>query len=90
LYPTDRGEGVNYGITDVKLLVDGLLTPGKESQRKAVDDYEEQMRSKAREAVLLSRQACFDAHDLKGLKDDSPLVSRRTVVRVPAIAVQES
>jgi hypothetical protein len=50
-------------------------------------EFQEEVRERAGQAVLLSRQACLDAHDLKGLKDDSPLVSARATVRTPATAV---
>jgi hypothetical protein len=45
------------------------------------------MRKRVKDAVLLSREACLDAHDLGALRDDSPLVSKRAVVRAKAIAV---
>jgi hypothetical protein len=59
----------------------------EESLEDGVSYFEAQMKSRTRDAVLLSRQACLDAHDLKALNNDSPLVSKRAIIRTPAIAV---
>ena len=63
-----------------------VVTEGR-SLQEGVDLFEAQMKARTRDAVLLSRQACLDAHDLAALTNDSPLVSRRAVVRTPGIAV---
>jgi 2-polyprenyl-6-methoxyphenol hydroxylase-like FAD-dependent oxidoreductase len=77
-----RGEAFNHGIMDAALLSqniaeahDGDYDAGK--LRKAVDEYEDEMKGRAHSAVLLSRQACLDAHDIKNLGSNSPLVSKR-------------
>ena len=51
--------------------------------------FEEEMRLRAHDAVLLSRQACLDAHDLNGIKPDSPLVSKRARVLRPGEEVKK-
>ncbi|KAF2731408.1 FAD-binding domain-containing protein [Polyplosphaeria fusca] len=77
-----RGEAFNHGITDAAKLCDVLVGASREgfdseSIQDAVDAYEAEMRERTHDAVLLSRQACLDAHDLDSLSPDSPLVSRR-------------
>jgi hypothetical protein len=47
------------------------------------------MRTRACDAVLLSRQACLDAHDFHALTDESPLLSKRAVIRSRAIPVTQ-
>ncbi|EPE03503.1 fad-binding domain containing protein [Ophiostoma piceae UAMH 11346] len=75
-----RGEAFNHGVTDAARLVENLgsaWNAGREGLAAAVDAYEADLMARTRPAVLLSRQACLDAHDLKNLKPDSPLVSKR-------------
>ncbi|KAF2811399.1 FAD/NAD(P)-binding domain-containing protein [Mytilinidion resinicola] len=78
-----RGEAFNHGITDAARLSERLaeadLNGG--SFEDAVNTYEEELRERTNPAVLWSRQACLDAHDLNNLKPDSPLVSRRTILK---------
>ncbi|KAM0426443.1 hypothetical protein ACHAPT_008134 [Fusarium lateritium] len=59
-----RGEGVNHGMYDAIKLVEQLRLweKGTKSLAEAVTAYEDDMRPRAREGVLLSRQACLDAH----------------------------
>jgi 2-polyprenyl-6-methoxyphenol hydroxylase-like FAD-dependent oxidoreductase len=78
----DRGEAANHGITDVAKLVGKLVEvhEGKVGLREAVDGYEEEVRTRTRPAVLLSRKACVDAHDWKTvMRGESPLMARRAV-----------
>ncbi|KAH8898801.1 FAD-binding domain-containing protein [Thozetella sp. PMI_491] len=81
-----RGEAFNHGITDAARLSGHLISAWNEGRplSEAVAVYEEDMRERTRPAVLLSRQACLDAHDLRNLTSDSPLVSKRARVLVPA------
>jgi len=82
-----RGDGANQGIMDVFELSKGLSKLYRESQGKSrieADDvrgmmreYEGPMMHRARTAVLLSRQACLDAHGCGKLSDESPVVSAR-------------
>ncbi|KAM5465017.1 hypothetical protein MauCBS54593_006650 [Microsporum audouinii] len=79
-----RGEAGNHGILDVFNLVDGLLPVIKPSphspektQQEVINEYEEEMITRARPAVLRSRKACLDAHDFPSITADSPLVARR-------------
>ncbi|TVY40613.1 putative FAD-dependent monooxygenase [Lachnellula subtilissima] len=85
-----RGEAANHGITDVARLAEQLQDVGRGiiSQKEAIIKYESEMRPRAHDAVLLSRQACLDAHDLNSLTPDSPLVSRRAKVHEPGVAVK--
>jgi 2-polyprenyl-6-methoxyphenol hydroxylase-like FAD-dependent oxidoreductase len=74
-----RGEGANHGILDAALLVDQLkkVHEGSISQKTAIDSYEEEMRPRAHEAVLKSRQAALDAHDWDALTENSPSIGAR-------------
>ncbi|KAF2488549.1 monooxygenase-like protein [Lophium mytilinum] len=78
-----RGEAFNHGITDAAKLSERLAEAGINggSFEDAVNAYEEEVRERTGPAVLWSRQACLDAHDLNNLKPDSPLVSRRTILK---------
>ena len=38
--------------------------------------YETEVVKRGREAVFLNRQACLDAHDLRGMGPDSPMINR--------------
>ena len=64
-----------------------LWHQGKKTRQEALADYEAEMIKRGREAVLLSRQACLDAHDIRNLRPDSPLLSRRTNVVAPGLRV---
>lgn len=80
-----RGEAAIHGLMDAAKLVEQLILccHGQKIREQAIAEYEEKMRDRTHDAVLLSRQACLDAHDLRNLKDDSPVVSRRTKVLQP-------
>ncbi|KAK7046535.1 hypothetical protein R3P38DRAFT_2874268 [Favolaschia claudopus] len=82
-----RGEAANHGITDAEHLAEQLQLwqEGEKTRAEAVAAYEDEMIPRAHQAVLLSREACLDAHDVKNLKPESPLVSRRAVVRTPGV-----
>ncbi|CAH6720902.1 putative FAD-dependent monooxygenase Dbabp [[Candida] jaroonii] len=76
-----RGEAANHGITDVKDLMfelDKFLNEGKPWDT-AANDYCQTIKARAAPAVMLSRQACLDAHDFTKIKpnSDSPLLSLR-------------
>lgn len=66
------------------------LKDGKASQKQALDIYEAEVIERTHNSVLLSRQACLDAHDLNNLKPDSPLVSKRAKVLEPGVNVVEA
>ncbi|KAF3020137.1 hypothetical protein E8E14_008313 [Neopestalotiopsis sp. 37M] len=70
-----RGEAANHGMYDAVQLTKQLLLvrSGQKSAHQAVANYEEEMVRRGHKAVLLSRQACFDGHDLQELSLDSPL-----------------
>lgn len=83
-----RGEAFNHGITDAARLSEGIVEAyqgGYDADRlqEAVDRYEAEMRERTCEAVLLSRKACLDAHDINNLEADSPLVSKRARILEP-------
>ncbi|KAI0467197.1 FAD/NAD(P)-binding domain-containing protein [Xylaria cf. heliscus] len=84
-----RGEAANHGFLDASKLKEQLKLwhAGSKTQRQALEDYEAEMRQRTHEAVLLSRQACLDAHDIENLGPDSPLVSRRARVLEPGLKV---
>jgi hypothetical protein len=72
-------------MTDAAKLKDQLKQwyEGKKTRQEAIADYETEMIERAHEAVLLSRQACLDAHDIRNLNSNSPLVSKRARVLEP-------
>lgn len=77
-----RGDAFNHGIADAMSLGTGIAkawTHGYDPDRleMAVEAYEPDMRRRTYDAVLLSRQACLDAHDVVNLSMESPLLSRR-------------
>ncbi|RYC62294.1 hypothetical protein CHU98_g3907 [Xylaria longipes] len=84
-----RGEAANHGFLDASKLKEQLKLwhGGLKTQGQALEDFEAEMRVRAHQAVLLSRQACLDAHDIANLGPDSPLVSRRARVMEPALEV---
>ncbi|CZR70074.1 related to monooxygenase [Phialocephala subalpina] len=84
-----RGEAANHGMTDAALLSEKIvaINDGKISREEVIQSYEKSLRERTHDAVLLSRQACLDAHDLNALTADSPLVSKRAKVLQPGIAV---
>ncbi|KAJ7615011.1 FAD-binding domain-containing protein [Roridomyces roridus] len=84
-----RGEAANHGITDVAHLAEQLRLwqEGKKTRAEAVGEYEDEMIPRAYQAVLLSRQACLDAHDVRNLQPDSPLVSKRATLRTPGVRI---
>ncbi|KAI0456322.1 FAD/NAD(P)-binding domain-containing protein [Xylaria acuta] len=84
-----RGEAANHGFLDASKLKEQLKLwhGGLKTQEQALEDFEAEMRERTRRAVLLSRQACLDAHDIANLGPDSPLVSRRARVMEPGMKV---
>ncbi|KAH7323464.1 FAD-binding domain-containing protein [Rhexocercosporidium sp. MPI-PUGE-AT-0058] len=81
-----RGEAANHGFTDAARLSEQLIAMyrGEISQKNGIEEFEAEMMPRTHDAVLLSRQACLDAHDLNKLKPESPLVSKRAKVLQPA------
>lgn len=81
-----RGEAYNHGVTDAAILAAQVfrMAAKEESQEFLIWEYEEEVLNRTHDAVLLSRQACLDAHDFHGLKSDSPLVSKRARILSPA------
>ncbi|KAF2972369.1 hypothetical protein GQX73_g1144 [Xylaria multiplex] len=84
-----RGEAANHGFTDASNLKEQLKLwhSGWKTQEQALEDYETEMRQRTHRAVLLSRQACLDAHDITNLGPDSPVVSMRARVLKPGLEV---
>lgn len=79
-----RGEAANHGMLDAYRLTKALskLAGGELSQQAAIALYEEEVRDRSSVAVLLSRQACLDAHDWAGLNQDSAVLKRRAISSV--------
>ncbi|EED12117.1 monooxygenase, putative [Talaromyces stipitatus ATCC 10500] len=80
-----RGEAFNHGVADAAVLARNIITAWNDPAAigrlgDAVSRYEVEMRERTWESVLLSTQACLDAHDLNGLQPDSPIVSKRAKV----------
>ncbi|KAF2007434.1 FAD binding domain-containing protein [Amniculicola lignicola CBS 123094] len=82
-----RGEAANHGMMDAAKLKDQLKLwhEGKLDQQEAIEAYEKELIKRGHDAVLLSRQACLDAHDIRNLHADSPLVSKRAKVLDPGV-----
>ncbi|KAF2092634.1 FAD/NAD(P)-binding domain-containing protein [Rhizodiscina lignyota] len=75
-----RGEAANHGILDAYRLCEALQAIHHgESQKSAIDEFEAEMRSRTSAAVLLSRQACLDAHDWQNLNENSAVLKRRAL-----------
>ena len=79
-----RGEAANHGILDASELLAQLqrVQCGDVSLQSALNEYETAMRERAATAVLLSRQACLDAHDFHGLNANSAVLKRRAITGV--------
>ena len=84
-----RGEAFNHGVTDAAVLVRQIIEVERGNLRlaDAMERYGAGVVARTHGAVLLSRQACLDAHDYHELHSDSPLVSKRSRVLVPAINI---
>lgn len=55
---------------------------GTATLKEAVDRYEAEVRGRTAPAVLLSRQACLDAHDWKKVEEgNTPLLAKRSLER---------
>ncbi|CVK85577.1 related to monooxygenase [Fusarium proliferatum] len=79
-----RGEAANHGILDAYRLtkaLEGAYHKGK-GLNEAIDEYEAELRGRTKVAVLLSRQACLDAHDWAGLNENSAILKRRAIAGV--------
>ncbi|EGR45197.1 uncharacterized protein TRIREDRAFT_81679 [Trichoderma reesei QM6a] len=76
-----RGEAGNHGILDAWHLLREIkaVYAGDKTRAEAVGDYEREMRERATPAVLLSRQACLDAHDYDGLNENSAVLKKRAI-----------
>ncbi|PNP82903.1 hypothetical protein FNYG_03781 [Fusarium nygamai] len=79
-----RGEAANHGILDAYRLtkaLEGAYHKGK-GLNEAIDEYEAELRERTEVAVLLSRQACLDAHDWAGLNENSAVLKKRAIAGV--------
>ncbi|KAG4411684.1 hypothetical protein IFR04_015182 [Cadophora malorum] len=76
-----RGEAANHGITDALDLCQSLTAMAKDgkSLKPRIHEFETEMRERTSWAVLMSRQACLDAHDFSSLNADSAILARRAV-----------
>ncbi|KAK0765136.1 hypothetical protein N5P37_002614 [Trichoderma harzianum] len=76
-----RGEAGNHGILDAWHLLGEIkaVYAGDKTEAVAVTDYETEMKERTKPAVLLSRQACLDAHDFDGLNNDSAVLKVRAI-----------
>jgi 2-polyprenyl-6-methoxyphenol hydroxylase-like FAD-dependent oxidoreductase len=76
-----RGEAGNHGILDAWHLLREIKTvyAGEKTQAEAIGDYEKEMKERVTPAVLLSRQACLDAHDYHGLNENSAVLKKRAI-----------
>ncbi|KAG9494846.1 hypothetical protein J7337_013075 [Fusarium musae] len=68
-----RGEAANHGIYDAVTLVHELncWRDGTKTLKQAVEDYQTEVTSRTYDAVLLSRSACLECHNLGTLGPNS-------------------
>ncbi|KAM5343638.1 hypothetical protein ACJ41O_012175 [Fusarium nematophilum] len=79
-----RGEAANHGILDAHRLckaLDRVFNHG-ENLGEVITGYEAELRDRTSVAVLLSRQACLDAHDWTGLNENSAVLKKRAIAGV--------
>jgi 2-polyprenyl-6-methoxyphenol hydroxylase-like FAD-dependent oxidoreductase len=71
----DRGEAANHGIYDAARLRDQLVQwrDGKKAPEAVLKEYQQEVLSRTHDAVIMSRHACLDAHDLNSLSESSPI-----------------
>ncbi|KAI0470536.1 hypothetical protein GGR56DRAFT_133374 [Xylariaceae sp. FL0804] len=76
-----RGEAANHGILDGFRLCKALENTYIHGRglKEEVDGYERELRERTSTAVVLSRQACLDAHDYAGLNENSAVLKRRAI-----------
>jgi 2-polyprenyl-6-methoxyphenol hydroxylase-like FAD-dependent oxidoreductase len=76
-----RGEAANHGILDCHRLCKALeaVHSASNTLTAAMADYEDELQQRTKPAVLLSRQACLDAHDFNSLNEDSAVLKRRAI-----------
>lgn len=79
----DRGEAANHGLLDAFHLVSAIerMVKGEIPQKEALDGYEKELRERTRRAVLLSRQACYDAHSWEDLNENCAVLSKRAIIK---------
>lgn len=79
LYSRYRGQAANHGIFDAHILLDKLKNayPDRDQLAQALFEYQEAMRERTAPEVLLSREACVQAHDFNLLNKDSAVLRRR-------------
>lgn len=77
-----RGEAANHGILDAYMLGEALKEVHKNGKglKEAIEDYEAEVRERTSAAVLLSRQACLDAHNWSCLNANSAVLKRRAII----------
>ncbi|KAJ5533719.1 hypothetical protein N7494_010271 [Penicillium frequentans] len=76
-----RGEAANHGLLDAYHLMQAIekLHSGIITAQSAIDDFEQEMRTRTSRAVRLSRQACLDAHDWSRLDETSAILTKRAI-----------
>jgi 2-polyprenyl-6-methoxyphenol hydroxylase-like FAD-dependent oxidoreductase len=76
-----RGEAGNHGILDAWHLLRQIkaVYAGEKTRAEAIDAYENELKERTIPAVLLSRQACLDAHDFHGLNENSAVLKKRAI-----------
>ncbi|XTI92673.1 FAD/NAD(P)-binding domain-containing protein [Cenococcum geophilum] len=71
--PLYRGEGFNHALMDVYRLLQSIerLHTEASSREVLVADYEEEVRSRGRQAARMCREACLEVHQWDTLGDHS-------------------
>ncbi|KAL3441025.1 hypothetical protein BJX65DRAFT_15608 [Aspergillus insuetus] len=70
-----RGEAANHGIFDAARLTEQLIRwrDGKQTLEEAFDSYQKEVYERTHDAVIQSRYACLEAHDVSTLREDSAI-----------------
>ncbi|KAF2086454.1 FAD/NAD(P)-binding domain-containing protein [Saccharata proteae CBS 121410] len=76
-----RGEAANHGLLDALRLCQALekIQSGNVGVKVAMDEYEQELRERTSKAVLMSRQACYDAHTWENLNEGCAVLARRAI-----------
>ena len=72
-FDLDRGEAANHGIYDAAGLVYQLLQWRENGKplEQAIQEHQAEVEARTHTAVLLSRYACLECHDLPNLTEKS-------------------
>lgn len=87
-FDSDRGEGFNHAIIDDYNLLPAIkriyhpsstisVADLSRIREVAIAEYERELKARGKEAVLMSREACLDAHVWDKLNENSAILRKR-------------